>query len=168
MPHDRVARITPERLFETGSGKLPLAPARRSQAPGSRSERIPWRLLGRAVVQCERLVITVRELEGVPELHPRDGAARPSEASELFGFVASTTEVALEAEDSDEQPPRRCVFRMGPQALLEQRLRVGVALAIGEQRSLTENVGLCRTPRKEPYRYEQRREPRRHLPMVVL
>lgn len=169
MPHDGIARITPERLLETRTCELPLPPASRAQAPGSRSEWIPRRHLGRSVVHRERFVVAVRELERVAELDPRDGAARPRVTRELFSLAPSPAEIPLEAEDSDEQAPRRHVFGVGAQALLEQRLCVRVALAIGEQGGLTEDVGLCRTRGEaERYRQDQKAEPERHGLIVVL
>ena len=71
VPDAGVPWRPPQRFFETRARQLVLAPGCRAQPPLPRARRIAWRNLGGSVVEIERLVVAVGELERMAELDPR-------------------------------------------------------------------------------------------------
>jgi len=144
VPDLGVLRISAQSLFEPWTRDVVLAPARGAEPSGARAERIPGRDESGLVIAFERLVVTVRELEGKAELDPRDRTRGAEVFREPRRFVRSAPEVSREAEHSDQEAPRPHVLRMCVKVRIERHNGLLVATFVGEHHRATEHVLLGR------------------------
>lgn len=108
------------------------------------------------------------ELERVAELEPGQWARGPNSSGQRFGVRASTTEIALEPVDTDQQSARHDVLGMRGETLAEQRLGLDVPAAVGEHDRLPEDVRSCRAAGKREKEPQGRYERTAHGAMVLI
>lgn len=141
VPRFGVPAVSTKGLFEPRNGELRLAPPRGAQAPGLGADRIFGGHRGGPVVEIQRFVVTMDELEGVPELEPGDGAFRRQVSRELGGDALGGADVARHGVEPDEQLPLRDGSRVLPDVILKEQDRFTVLPLLRQQGGLLDGRG---------------------------
>jgi len=136
MPRFRVARIAPQCLFESRRCELGLAPAGSAKPACFRPDRVLRRDVGGPIVELERLVVSVRELEGVAELDPRDWTVRGKVLRELFCRSFCRSDIAGDGMEADQETALIDGIRMCANVSVEHRDGGRVLPLFGEERRL--------------------------------